>query len=82
MFLLPRLLKREKRSAIVNMASRAAFNYRGGQPLYCATKAYNYSLSQCMSDAYGDKIDVLTVHPCSINTALNPGTDRPYTILP
>ena len=48
MFLLPKLLKREKRSAVINLSSKAAYFARGFMPMYCATKRYNLALSKCM----------------------------------
>ena len=63
MFLLPKLLARESRSAMINVSSIAYYEHHGSLPVYCATKSYNYVLSECMRDAYSDKIDVLTVTP-------------------
>ena len=48
MFVLPRLLKREKRSAVINLSSKAAFYARGNMAMYCSTKRYNFALSRCM----------------------------------
>ena len=52
MFMIPRFLKREKQSAIINLSSKATFYQRGNMTMYCATKRYNYQLSCCMQDAY------------------------------
>ena len=80
MILLPRLLKREKRSAVLNLSSKAAFFTRGFMPLYCTTKHYNLALSRCMQEAYSsDQLDVLTVTPASVKTQMNPGT-MSYTV--
>ena len=65
MFLLPKLLGRESRSAIINISSRSAYYPNGQMPIYCATKSYNWVLSECMRDVYSEKIDVLTVTPAS-----------------
>ena len=75
MFVVPRLLQRvHGRSAIINLSSKAAFYTRGFMPMYCATKHYNYMLSECMRDAYELKgIDVLTVTPSAVETNMNPG---------
>ena len=80
MFLLPMLLKREKRSAVINISSKAAFFTRGYMPMYCATKGYNLALSRCMQDAYGGKIDVLAVTPSGVTTLMNPGTNGAYKV--
>jgi len=66
--MLPRLLARKKRSAVINLSSKAAFYARGIMPMYCATKRYNLALSRCMEDAYADRIDVLSVTPASVKT--------------
>lgn len=74
--LLPKLLTRESRSAVINISSRSAFSHSAFTPLYCATKAYNLALSKCMQDAYSsqsDKLDVMTVTPHAVKTALQPG---------
>lgn len=42
------MLKREKRSAVINLSSKAAFYARGNMTMYCATKRYNLALSACM----------------------------------
>ena len=71
--LLPRLLARQSRSALINTASRSALVPSGFTPIYCATKSFNLSFSQCMLDAHSDKIDVLTVTPHFTKTGLMPG---------
>ena len=63
MFMVPKLLAREKRSAIVNISSDTYYNPGGMVPVYSATKAYNFTLSRAMEAAYREKIDVLTVTP-------------------
>jgi len=72
MFLLPRLLKGESRSAIINVSSVVALpptsKLAGIIPVYSATKAYNLALSQAMFNQYKDKIDVMTVTPSSVKT--------------
>ena len=73
MFLLPKLLARESRSAIINVSSVAAFSPEGTVPIYSATKAYNLMLGECMRDQFSDKIDFLTVTPASYKTQMNSG---------
>lgn len=68
MFLLPKLLARESRSAIISVSSVAAYSPGGMVPVYCATKAYNMMLSECMRDQFSDKIDFLTVTPANTKT--------------
>ena len=71
--LLPRLLARKDRSAIINISSRSALVMNGFTPVYCATKSYNHALSQCLRESYSDKLDILTVTPHSTKSALMPG---------
>lgn len=73
MFLLPKLLARESRSAVINISSVAAYNAGGSVPVYCATKSYNWMLSECMREAYKTKLDVLTVTPNQTKTQMNSG---------
>ena len=42
-------------------------------PVYCATKSYNWVLSESIRNAYSDKIDILTVTPSSTKTQMNSG---------
>ena len=49
--------------------------------MYCATKRYNMVLSNCMREAYNDQIDVMTVTPGPVLTALNPDPNRPFTCM-
>ena len=73
MFLLPKLLGRESRSAMINVSSICHYEHSGSLPVYCATKSYNYVLSECMRDAYSEKLDVLTVTPAQTKTQMNSG---------
>jgi len=73
MFLLPRLLARQSRSAMINVSSVGAYQCRGMDSVYCATKSYNLVLSESIRDAYSDKIDILTVTPSSTKTQMNSG---------
>ena len=74
-YMLPRLLKRKARSAIINISSSTHYNPGGMIPVYSAVKSYNYSLSMAMLDAYGktDKIDVMTVNPDATKSQMNSG---------
>ena len=68
MFLLPKLLDRECRSAMINISSETAYIPGGSLPVYGATKSYNLVLSECMRDAYSEQLDVLTVTPAQTKT--------------
>lgn len=70
-FMLPQLLKRERRSAIINLSSVA-----GEYPIpyistYSATKAYNDFLTQAIQMEYSHKIDILSVRPMYVETGLS-----------
>jgi 17beta-estradiol 17-dehydrogenase / very-long-chain 3-oxoacyl-CoA reductase len=65
------MLKREKRSAIVNLSSVA-----GEYPLpfisvYSATKAYNDFFSQSIEMEYSQKIDILSVKPLYVESNMS-----------
>ena len=47
--------------------------FPGKLPVYAATKAYNWALSESMRDSYSDKIDILTVTPNSTKSQMNSG---------
>jgi 17beta-estradiol 17-dehydrogenase / very-long-chain 3-oxoacyl-CoA reductase len=70
-FLLPIFLKRERRSAIINLSSIA-----GEYPIpfistYSATKAYNDFFSQALQMEYSYKVDILSVRPMYVETGLS-----------
>ena len=79
MFMMPKLLTRKYRSAVINLSSKASFFTRGFMPIYCATKRYNQVLSNSMREAYSDRVDVMTVTPSGVKTQMNPGTG-PFTV--
>ena len=67
-FILPRLLERETKSAIIDVSSVGHYNPRGSLASYCATKSYNFMFSQNLAISYPEKIDVLTVTPGGTKT--------------
>ena len=66
--MLPMLLERNSRSAIINLSSRAAEAPDGFIPIYAATKTYNLALSLSLEDSYRDKIDVMAVTPHGVKS--------------
>ena len=66
--LLPRLLERPYRSAIINLSSVAYEHLSGFVPIYSATKSFNLALSNSLHDAYYEKIDVLAVTPGGVKS--------------
>jgi NAD(P)-dependent dehydrogenase (short-subunit alcohol dehydrogenase family) len=71
--MIPRFLKRESKSAIIDLSSVRHMTPGGNVPVYSATKSYNYTFSRSMAEAYGDKIDVMTVTPGPLATKTNSG---------
>ena len=69
-FMLPRLLAREKRSAIIDVSSFVIYSPSASLPMYFATRNFNFSLAKCIADAYRDKIDVLCVIPHAVRAQL------------
>ena len=66
--MLPMLLERSSRSAIINVSSKASDTLGGFIPLLVSTKMYNLSLGMSLQDAYKDKIDVMVVTPRGVKT--------------
>ena len=67
-YIIPRMLKRKDRSAIINVSSITHYKPAAIVPIYSGTKSYNYSLSLATHEAYKDKIDVMAVTPGSVVT--------------
>ena len=51
-YMIPRMLKRKDRSAIINVASIAHYKPWPLASVYSGTKSYNYSLSLALTEAY------------------------------
>jgi len=66
--LLPKLLERPARSAIINLSSIAYKHLSGFIPVYSAAKTYNLALSLSVADSYKDKIDVMAVTPHGVKS--------------
>jgi len=80
----PGMLKRTQRSAIINIASVSAlYPWPNLFPVYGATKAYVDILSRSVNEEVADKIDVISVRPSEVSTALirHPPLNA-YTIAP
>ena len=72
-FVLPLMLQRTSRSAIIDISSVCALGGSSVLPIYAATKGFNLLLSQSIASAHKDKIDVLTVTPNSTKSNMNSG---------
>jgi len=82
--IVPRMLKRPQRSAIINLSSVSAlYPWPSLVPVYGATKAFVDILSRSVSEEVEEKIDVMTVRPCGVSTDLmnNPPLNS-YIITP
>ena len=73
LFLVPKMLERESRSAVVNVSSVIHFTPMGNLVMYSATKSYNYIFSQNLALSYPKKIDVLTVTPAGTKSQMYSG---------
>ena len=65
---IPRMLNREKKSAIINLSSIAATKPFGLYPVYSSTKVFNDYLSRASAHEHIDKIDTLSVRPYYVST--------------
>jgi short-subunit dehydrogenase len=69
--ILPSMINRNRRSAIINVSSLA-----GQQPIpfvsnYSATKAFNNFFSQAIELEYSEQIDVLCLQPMEVETQMS-----------
>lgn len=69
--MIPLMLKRKQRSAIVNISSFSAEHPIPYVSNYSATKVYNDFLSRAIEMEYQHKIDVLSVRPMLIETNMS-----------
>ena len=69
--LVPVLLGRDRRSAIINVSSVAAENPVPFISTYSATKAYNDCFSQSIQMEYADKIDVISLRPMYVESNMS-----------
>ena len=66
---LPKMLLREKRSAIINLSSITGLHPCGNISIYAASKAFTHSLSNCIDiECKGTKIDNLCLLPGGVTT--------------
>ena len=68
--LITTMLKRARRSAIINMSSMGGVYPHPNEAMYTATKSYIDVLSRMMEVYVKDKIDVVSIRPNLISTAL------------
>jgi 17beta-estradiol 17-dehydrogenase / very-long-chain 3-oxoacyl-CoA reductase len=73
LFILPKMLQRKSRSAVINVSSIAHYEPWGPLAMYAATKSFNYNFGLNLAASYPKQIDVLTVTPGSVATQMNSG---------
>jgi Short-chain dehydrogenases of various substrate specificities len=80
-YILPKLLERKQKSAIINMASIAATFPRTRAAIYSATKVFNDYLSRGLRDLYPN-IDIISLRPKFITSQMTdfkkPGIDTSH----
>lgn len=72
-FLVPRMLERDTKSAIISVSSICHYYPMGNLAMYCATKSYNFMFNQNLAASYSSKIDFLTVTPGGTKTNMYSG---------
>ena len=72
-FLLPAMVDRQTKSAIINVSSVCHFTPMGMLAMYCGTKSYQYMFSKNLALSYPKKIDVLTVTPAGTKSQMYSG---------
>lgn len=68
-FIIPKMLSRKSRSAIITVSSFAAIFERPYEAAYAATKVFNDWLSRGIGGEY-DNIDIISVKPGLVSTKL------------
>jgi len=68
-FLIPELLKREKKGAIITVSSFAGIYYRPYQAMYSATKSFVDFFSRSISYEFPE-LDILSVRPAVVSTKM------------
>ena len=68
--LIPKMLQRSNRSAIINLSSYVYLRPMSFIPIYSSTKAYVDTLSRMIEEDVRHKIDVITARPHVVSTAL------------
>lgn len=69
--IIPTMLEREKRSAIINLSSVMAKAPSGSVVMYSTTKAFNEHFSRSIGCEFRKKIDVMALKPFFVSTPLN-----------
>ena len=72
--LIQRFLKRNKKSAIINLSSSAIDVPYNGYHAYSASKAYDDYLSRCLSYEY-PKLDIISLRPSEVSTPMTSNKD-------
>lgn len=70
-YIIPYMLKRERRSAIINVSSFAAEHPVPYVSTYSATKAFNNFFSQAVGMEYENQIDVISLRPMLVESNMS-----------
>ena len=70
-YIIPYMLKREKKNAIINVSSIAGEHAIPYISTYSATKAFNDFFSRSIGMEYPDQIDVLSLRPMLVESQLS-----------
>jgi 17beta-estradiol 17-dehydrogenase / very-long-chain 3-oxoacyl-CoA reductase len=68
--ILPNMLYRKNKSAIISISSISGTSFIGYLQPYAATKAFNDFFSKALTEEYGNKLDILSMTPHFIRTAM------------
>jgi len=68
--LLPQMIKRTKRSAVITISSEESIIRLPKFVLYGVTKAFSHHFSRSLINEIGDKADFLSIHPGLVSTRL------------
>jgi len=68
--LLPKLLARKNKGAIINLSSLSASRPHGFLMPYAPTKAFNDFFSRAIEQEYGDKLDIVSCIPGFMRTSM------------
>ena len=70
-YIIPKMLERGPRSAIINISSFSAEHPIPYASTYSATKAFNNFFSQALEMEYSHKIDILSMRPLYVESNMS-----------
>lgn len=81
-YFLPRLAKRENKSAIINVSSVIAVKPCPVLCLYSSTKAFTHYFTVGLSENYKNKVDIMSFMPANVETNMAISETSPLLITP